>query len=61
MNDMLILLVDGNSLSARFVSQGLSETGLLVDIAGDGQTANQLFDAGNFDLVILDLSLPRFD
>jgi two-component system, OmpR family, copper resistance phosphate regulon response regulator CusR len=61
MNDMLILLVDGNSSSARFVSQGLSETGLLVDIAGDGQTANQLFDAGNFDLVILDLSLPRLD
>ena len=61
MKDMQILLVDGNASSARFVSQGLSETGLLVDIAGDGQTANQLFDAGNFDLVILDVSLPRLD
>ncbi len=58
---MVILLVDGNSLSAHFVSQGLSATGLLVDIAGDGWTANQLFDAGDFDLVILDASLPRLD
>src|ERR1700722_13092853 len=61
MKDMQILLVDGNASSARFVSQGLSETGLLVDIAGDGQTANQLFNAGNVDLVILDVSLPRLD
>jgi two-component system copper resistance phosphate regulon response regulator CusR len=61
MNDMLILLIDANPLSARFVSQGLSKTGLQVEIAGDGQTARQLFDAGNFDLVILDVSLPRFD
>ena len=60
-NDMVVLLVDGNSLSARFVSQGLSATGLLVDIALDSRTANQLFDAGNFDLVILDASLPRLD
>jgi two-component system, OmpR family, copper resistance phosphate regulon response regulator CusR len=61
MNGMLILFVDANPLSARFVSQGLSKTGLQVEIAGDGQTASQLFDAGNFDLVILDVSLPRFD
>jgi two-component system copper resistance phosphate regulon response regulator CusR len=61
MNDMLVLLVDGNALSAHFVSQRLSETGLLVDIAGDGQAANELFDTGNFDLVIMDVSLPRFD
>jgi two-component system, OmpR family, copper resistance phosphate regulon response regulator CusR len=58
---MLILLVDANALSARFVSQGLSRTGLRVEIAGDGQTASQLFDAGDFELVILDVSLPRFD
>ena len=58
---MVILLVDGNSLSAGFVSQGLSETGLRVDIAGDGQTAIQQFAAGNYDLVILDVALPRFD
>lgn len=58
---MVILLVDGNSLSAGFVSQGLSETGFHVDIAGDGPAASQKFDTGNYDLVILDVVLPHFD
>lgn len=48
-------------MSAGFVSQGLSESGFLVDIAGDGEAASQKFDAGNYDLVILDVVLPHFD
>lgn len=58
---MVILLVDGNSLSAGFVSRGLSETGFQVEIAGDGRSAGQKFDTRNYDLVILDIALPHFD
>lgn len=58
---MVILLVDGNSLSAGFVSHGLLETGFQVDVAGDGPTASQKFDSGSYDLVILDVVLPHVD
>ncbi|HEV2481419.1 MAG TPA: response regulator transcription factor [Puia sp.] len=58
---MVILLVDGNSLSAGFVSQGLLETGFQVDVAVDGPTASQKFDTGSYDLVILDVVLPHVD
>jgi DNA-binding response OmpR family regulator len=58
---MIILLVDGNSLTADFVKDGLSGNGYQVDVAGDGLLGKRLFGTGNYDLVILDVVLPHVD
>lgn len=55
------MLVDGNSLTADFVKDGLSDNGYQVDVAGDGLLGKRLFEAGNYDLVILDVILPHVD
>jgi DNA-binding NtrC family response regulator len=35
--------------------------GHTVDIAGDGRSATQLLDQGDYDLVLLDLFMPDMD
>lgn len=46
---------------AAFIKRGLEEEGAAVDVAADGEEG--LFQAanGNYDLIILDISLPRLD
>lgn len=58
---MIILLIDGNSLAADFVKDGLSANGFHVEIAHDGLKGKQLFGTRNYDLVILDVVLPHLD
>jgi DNA-binding response OmpR family regulator len=58
---MVILLIDGNSLAADFVKDGLSAKGFQVEIAHDGLAGRRLFETRNYDLVILDVVLPHLD
>ena len=58
---MRILLVEDDSRIARFVNKGLTEEGYAVDIVTNGEDA--LFFAGSapYDLIVLDLLLPKID
>lgn len=53
-----ILVVEDEPKVASFVKLGLEENGYFVDIAFDGAIGKQMFDAGDFDMVILDINLP---
>jgi DNA-binding response OmpR family regulator len=53
-----ILVVEDEPKVASFVKRGLEENGFSCEIAFDGLMGKRMFDAGNFDLVILDLNLP---
>ena len=56
-----ILLVDDEQSVQTLLSYPLRKDGYEVISARDGQEAMQRFAEGRFDLVILDLMLPRLD
>ncbi len=55
---MNILVVEDEPKVATFLRLGLIESGYAVKIAGDGLTGQNIFESGDFDLIILDINLP---
>lgn len=53
-----ILVVEDEPKVASFVKRGLEENGFCCAIACDGLMGKRMFDAGEFDLIILDINLP---
>ena len=58
-NTMRILVVEDDRGAARFLKQGLEEEGHLVDLAADGEEGAQCGHLNPYDLIILDIQLPR--
>ena len=58
---MRILLVEDNEALADGLSAILKGTGHAVDLVRDGASADAAIASENFDLVILDLTLPEMD
>jgi heavy metal response regulator len=58
---MRILVVEDEAKIARFVKKGLSEEGYAVDVARTGEDAISYAASAPYDVVILDLMLPRID
>ena len=56
-----ILLVDDEDSLQKLLSYPLRSDGYEVVAAADGQEALDRFDEGQFDLVVLDVMLPRVD
>ncbi|PIQ84486.1 MAG: DNA-binding response regulator [Candidatus Omnitrophica bacterium CG11_big_fil_rev_8_21_14_0_20_63_9] len=56
---MRILLVEDDTRVASFIRRGLREEQYTVDVAHDGEQALFLAGTGDYDLVILDLLLPK--
>jgi len=58
---MKILLVEDDKGIVRFVKKGLTENSFSVDAVFDGEEGLQLAVYRNYDLVVLDVMLPRMD
>jgi len=58
---MRILVVEDERKVASFLRQGLQEEGHAVEIAADGAAALELLEASVYDLVVLDVMLPKRD
>ena len=58
---MRVLLVEDESRVAGFIAKGLREQAYAVDVAPDGEQALFLASVNQYDLVILDVMLPRKD
>lgn len=58
---MRILVVEDEIGIARFIRQGLSEAGYAVDWAPDGEEGLHYALATSYDLLILDILLPKMD
>jgi two-component system OmpR family response regulator len=56
---MRILVVEDDPKAARFLKQGLEEEGHAVDLAADGQEGALYGHLNPYDLIILDIQLPR--
>jgi DNA-binding response OmpR family regulator len=59
--DILALLVEDDDRLARFTAELLEQHGIAVTCVGDGEAALRAAKARSFDVVILDLMLPRRD
>jgi two-component system copper resistance phosphate regulon response regulator CusR len=58
---MKILLVEDDKGIGRFVKKGLLENGFSVDVVLDGEEGLFLALHRNYDLIILDILLPKMD
>ena len=58
---MYILLVEDNDIVGDGIKQGLETLGHSTDWVKDAHTANQAIQHVNYDVVILDLTLPDYD
>lgn len=56
---MRILLVEDDARVASFIRRGLREEHYAVDVAGDGEQALFMAQSADYDLIILDLLLPK--
>jgi DNA-binding response OmpR family regulator len=56
---MKILVVEDELKVANFLKKGLEQSGYHVDLASDGEEGLNLFRNGEYDLVLLDLMLPK--
>jgi two-component system copper resistance phosphate regulon response regulator CusR len=58
---MRILVVEDEPVAANVLAKGLREHAYAVDIAADGRAALEQIGSTDYDLVILDILLPRIN
>ena len=56
---MRILVVEDEAGVAGFVKQGLTEAGYVVNVARDGSEGLEYALAFEYDLIVLDIMLPK--
>ena len=58
---MRILVVEDERKAAAYLAKGLSENGFEVEVAAAGDDGLRRAQSADFDLIILDVMLPRLD
>ena len=58
---MKILIVEDEHLIATSIKKGLEQEHYVVDLAFDGEDGLDLAASGDYDLILLDLMLPKID
>ncbi|MEG4942469.1 response regulator [Microcoleus sp. F4-D5] len=58
---MKILLVEDDTMTVRLLTQALNSHNYNVNVAADGETALQLVQAYDYDLIVLDVLIPKLD
>ena len=58
---MRILIVEDEEKVSSFIKKGLEEEGFMVDIASDGEEGEELILKNSYDIIILDIMLPKKD
>lgn len=56
-----ILIVEDDQFLREFYQELLSSEGFMIDVAEDGEIAFGKIKAGGYDLVLLDIMLPKKD
>ncbi len=58
---MRILIIEDEEKIASFIKRGLKEEDYVVDVAHDGEQGHFLATTQDYDLIVLDLMLPKID
>lgn len=61
MSEQRVLIVEDEAGVLQFIKQGLEENGFEVDVAYDGECGRKLALAKKYEVVILDIILPRMN
>ncbi len=56
-----VLVAEDNAVNALVARKFLSSWGAKIEIAKDGKEAVQKWEAGNFDVILMDLRMPEMD
>ncbi|OEU66404.1 MAG: hypothetical protein BA863_07550 [Desulfovibrio sp. S3730MH75] len=56
-----VLLAEDYAPNSMLVCKHLNTLGINVDVADDGATAVRMFEAGNYDLILMDIHMPIMD
>jgi len=56
---MRILIIEDETKVANFLKKGLEQSGYEAEIAVDGEEGYQKFSSAEYDLILLDLMLPK--
>lgn len=58
---MKILLVEDDFRISKAIAEALTEQRYVVEMVGDGESGLAFAETGSFDLIVLDLMLPKLD
>lgn len=58
---MKLLVVEDEHKIANSIKKGLEQEAMVVDVAYDGETGFDLASSNQYDLIVLDLMLPKMD
>jgi two-component system, OmpR family, response regulator len=58
---MRMLVVEDDAVLAAALTRALGQAGYVVDLVDNGESANEALQGDAYDLVVLDLALPRLD
>jgi two-component system, OmpR family, copper resistance phosphate regulon response regulator CusR len=58
---MRLLVIEDEKKAAAYIKKGLSESGFVVDTSANGEDGLHLALTGSYDLIILDVMLPKQD
>ncbi len=58
---MKILIVEDDERIAEALAEALGDQNYVVEIALDGELGKELIDSFNYDLILLDIMLPKID
>src|SRR5690349_10987105 len=58
---MKILVVEDDTVLAAALTRALNQAAYTVDLVEDGEDANRALGANTYDLVVLDIALPKLD
>jgi two-component system, OmpR family, copper resistance phosphate regulon response regulator CusR len=58
---MRVLVVEDQRSVARFIAKGLREQAYAVDVAEDGALGLEMAEIARYDIILLDLMLPKVD
>lgn len=56
-----VLIVEDDQFLREFYQELLQAEGMVVDVAADGEVASQKLHQGGYNLVLLDIMLPKKD
>ena len=58
---MRLLVIEDSEILRHSLARGLRESGYAVDVSGDGEGGLHLAESEDYDVIILDLVLPRMN
>jgi DNA-binding response OmpR family regulator len=58
---MKVLVIEDDPKISQFIDGGLTQEGYTIEVSNDGEVGLQMLKSSPYDLVILDLMLPKMD